>query len=195
VAILSVLFQGYFNSFEKIEHGQVTLTYVALLMPFFFYELNVTSRQINQEKSKIQSWTLFLIQFTIAGVYLLSGLEKLLTSGFQWATAETFRTYIALHEQPWGIMIAKNDVLAQLFPMLALVFQLTFILILFFPRWKYVFLSMGVFFHLGTKILMDIGPYFSSWFFVYIFFLNWDMLLKKGLSFIQRRDISNQNGA
>lgn len=195
VALLSILFQGYFNSFEKIEHGQVTLTYVALLMPFLFHELNVTSQQINKEKGRLNSWTLFLIQFTIAGVYLLSGLEKLLTSGFQWASAGTFRTYVALHDQPWGIMIAENDLLAHLLPTLALVFQLTFILILFFPRWKYVWLIMGVFFHLGTKLLMDIGPYISSWFFVYIFFLDWDKLLIKGLSLMQRRHISNQNGA
>lgn len=195
VALLSILFQGYFNSFEKIEHGQVTLTYVALLMPFFFYELNVASQQINQKNSRLQSWTLFLIQFTIAGVYLLSGLEKLLTSGFQWASAETFRTYIALHDQPLGIMIAENDFLAHLLPILAIIFQLTFILILFLPRWKYVLLLLGVFFHLGTKLLMDIGPYFSSWFFVYIFFLDWERLINKGFSFIQRRQISNQNGA
>ncbi|WP_277479694.1 HTTM domain-containing protein [Catalinimonas alkaloidigena] len=195
VALILVLFQGYINSFEKVEHGQVTLTYAVMLMPFMFLEINDQIRYRTQQNDKVQSWTLFLIQFTIAAVYFLSGLEKMLTSGLAWASSDTFRTYITLHDQPLGIELARNDVIASILPLGALFFQLTFFIILIKPRWKYIYLPMGIFFHLGTKILMDIGPYFSSWIFVYIFFIDWKRLWNKVLSAIDKRHINNQKGA
>lgn len=172
-ALLFILFQGYLFSFEKIEHSYTTLSYAALLMPFLFYELE------KQNGKTRQSFVLFLIQLSIAGAYFLAGVEKLLSSGFTWASAETFRTYIYLHQQEVGQQIAKNDFLAHLLPWGALLFQLLSLFIVFYPRHKAIFLVGGVIFHWGTRLLMGIGSFVSPWIFVYVFFLNWE---KIGLS-------------
>jgi hypothetical protein len=174
-ALLLVFFQGYFYSFEKIDHGYTTLTYAAMLMPFLYYELK---QQGGQSGSK-RSFVLFLIQFTIASCYFLAGVEKLLTSGFQWASAETFTTYIKLHQQDLGLWIIQYEILTLLLPLMALIFQLCFILILFIPRYWYLFLLGGIGFHWGTRLLLGVGSFFSSWIFVYIFFLPWNSFFKK----------------
>lgn len=194
-AVILLLFQGYSFSFEKIDHGQVTLTYAAMLMPSLLYELRVQDNNKRPLNSHKFSWILFLIQLTIAGVYFLAGAEKLLTSGFEWATVETFRNYVSLHGQELGIKLAENNLLAHILPWGALLFQLFFFVILFQKRLKILILILGVFFHLGTKFLMDIGPYFSSWIFVYIFFIDWDSLLARWNEFMTRRHKKSQNGA
>lgn len=169
-ALLFVFFQGYLFSFEKIEHSYTTLSYAAILMPFLFYELD------RQQGTSRESFVLFLIQLSIAGAYFLAGLEKLLSSGFTWASAETFRTYIYLHQQELGLRIAESDFLAYFLPWGALLFQLLFLLVVFFPKYKFIFLLGGVGFHWGTRLLMGIGSFFSPWIFVYIFFLDWEKL-------------------
>lgn len=181
-AILLVYFQGFFLSFEKIDHGYTTLTYAALLMPFMLHEIH-KQLQEHPNSSSLSSWTLFLIQLTIALVYFLSGLEKVLTSGLMWASKHTFQTYLSLHPTPISRFIADHDMLSSLIPILTLAFQFTFILILWFPQWKWIFLISGLLFHLGTKWVMDIGGWFSSWIFVYIFFINWDF--SESFSFIK----------
>lgn len=193
--IILLLFQGYSFSFEKIDHGQVTLTYAAMLMPALLYEIKIQDQYKSSPDSHKISWTLFLIQLTIAGVYFLAGAEKLFTSGFDWATAETFRSYVRLHEQSLGIIVAENKLLAHLLPWGALLFQLGFILVLFQKRLTLLFLILGIFFHLGTKLLMDIGPYISSWIFVYIFFVDWDVVSLRWKELISNRHKKSQKGA
>ena len=173
-AIIFTLMQGYFFSFEKIDHGYATLTYASLLMPFFLREV----KQQNRERL-IHTWSLPAIQTAIAGAYFFAGLEKVFTGGVSWATAHTFRTYLALHEVPLGLEVANNDFLSSLLPLLALLFQLGFPLILFFPKLRYIFLPGGIAFHTGTVLLFHIGAYFSPWIFVYIFFINWGWIADK----------------
>lgn len=188
-AIGLVVFQGYLYSFEKIEHGYATLTYACMLMPFLFYELNVQNG-----KAKQKSFVLFLIQFSIAGAYFLSGAEKLLTSGFQWADAETFRTYLLLHPQEAGLWVAEQPFLLNVLPWMVLIFQLSFIIVPFYPRFRSLFLLSGIAFHWGTTWLMGIGAYLSPWIFVYVFFLDLHKLKIKSLSSASSTNIS-QKGA
>jgi hypothetical protein len=189
-AVLLILFQAYFYSFEKVEHSYATLNYVAMLMPFLFYEI---SRQ--PQKALRESYVLFLMRASVAGVYLLAGLEKLLSSGLGWASAETFRTYIALHQQPLGLWIAESDFLSHLLPWLALLIQLGFPLILIVPRYKYVILLAGTGFHLGTRLLFGIGPFFSAWILSYVVFLDWDVLSEQIQDLRGRRQSKAKKGA
>ncbi|WKN30778.1 hypothetical protein PZB74_17625 [Porifericola rhodea] len=199
-SFLLILFHGYFLSFEKIDHGQSTLIYAAILLPFMRYELKLQSTDYCQ--STYTSFTLFLIQLSIAASYLLSGLEKIFTSGFEWVSAQTFRSYLMLHDSQIGIAVANSEVLSSLLPLLALLFQLGFIGILLLTDkkekgakiLKYMILLGGIAFHLGTKLLMDIGPYFSSWMFVYIFFLDWNLEKNTWLSEIISKQRNKQKG-
>ncbi|MDN5200618.1 hypothetical protein QQ008_04575 [Fulvivirgaceae bacterium BMA10] len=170
--IAFIFFQGFYYSFEKIDHLYTTLTYVMLVMPFLVLERN-------RGKEYIGKWPVTLIQLCIALAYLFSGLEKLFTSGFGWASKETFRHYIYLHQAPIGLTIAESDFLSSLLPKLALLFQLSFFLILFLHRRRWIFLVPGILFHMGTVFLLNIGAIFTPWIFVYIFFVDWGILQTK----------------
>jgi len=189
VALLFVVMHGYFLSFEKIGHGYVPLMYAALLMPFFLMETQ------SQKNDKVMmSWSLSAMQATIAGTYFFAGLEKLFTSGLSWVSARTFRTYLELHQTPLGLQVAENDLLCVLLPLFAILFQLGFVLVLFYPKLRYVFLPGGIAFHAGTVLLFNIGAYFSPWIFVYIFFINWEWCINKISTFlpgIQSRSQTN----
>ena len=160
--------QGFFYCFEKYDHRFVTLTYAFMLMPMV---VKFGSRSDNTP----QAWPVSLIQLMVGMVYLLAGLEKVFSSGLGWASAKTFRAYIELHQAPIGLKLASSDFIMSVIPIMALIFQLCFWLIILFPRIKIPFLVAGILFHWGSVFLFNIGDLFTPWIFVYIFFLDFSL--------------------
>jgi hypothetical protein len=164
--IIFLLVQCWSFSFEKVDHGYATITYVFLLIPFLFDEERKNVPLFN-------SWSLQLIRISIALVYFMSGLEKIIVSQFSWVKADSLKFYLSFHETKLSSLIIQNNFLCTVLSSGALMFQLSFILILFFPRWKWVWIIGGVLFHTSTLILMNIGILFNPWILVYIFFFDW----------------------
>lgn len=166
VSGLFILLQGYMYCFHKLDHTYATLTYVVLLMPLlaWYYQ---------KSKEQAIAWSWQLMQCMVALVYLQAGLEKLLIGGWKWASPHTFRIYLYLHPTTLGSWLAQSDFWCTLLPWGALLFQLSFISIIFYPRLKWLFLPLGILFHLGTFFLFGIGWYYSPWMFVYLFFIQW----------------------
>jgi hypothetical protein len=173
---LFIWMQGLLYSFEKLDHTFATFTYAAMLMPFLIYERRKAFAQRNIQQ---EAWPLQLICVCIALVYLLSGLEKLFISGLQWMSADNFRSYIFMHQAPAGLAIAQSSFLCIILPILAIIFQLCFFTIFFFPKLKTLILIIGAGFHAGTFILLNIGWYLNAWIFVYIFFIDWHKMFEK----------------
>ena len=175
---LFVLLQGWLYSFEKIDHGFAPLTYVLCLMPLLLHPF---SRKIenpatggnaqNVHPGNVSAWTLPLIRLVIGTVYLQAGLEKLLTGGWEWLAPDTFRNYLYLHPTAAGLWVARHDWLCVLLPASALVFQLGFVSVVFWPKTRWLWLPAGVLFHAGTYLLMDVGGYVNAWVWLYVFFL------------------------
>ncbi|MDJ1484405.1 HTTM domain-containing protein [Cytophagaceae bacterium YF14B1] len=161
VAIVFTLLQGWLYSFEKLDHAFAPLTYVLWLMPLLIIQTN---------HSYVQ-WALPLIRMVIGIVYLQAGLEKLLIGGMEWLDPETFRNYLYLHSTPTGLWVANQDWLCILLPAMALLFQLSFIIIVFFPATRWIILPVGVLFHSSTYILMGVGGIVNAWIWLYGLFL------------------------
>jgi hypothetical protein len=172
-ALVFLLMQGWLFSFEKTDHTFSTLTYAALLMPFLLHEYTKAVRDGMMTQA---GWPLQLIQVCIAMVYLMAGLEKLLIGGLDWISPDSFRSYLYLHQAPAGVWVARSDLLCTVLPLGAMLFQLGFICILFFPRLKLLIILSGIAFHTGTYVLLEVGWYINAWVFVYIFFLDWTWL-------------------
>lgn len=170
-----IYIQGIIFGFEKTDHGFATFTYAGLIMPFLLYE------RWKANKSELQyqeGWPLQLIRTLIVSGYLFSGLEKLFISKFQWATASTFRSYLLMQPTPSGLWVASSDFLCQILPLLALLFQLGFVLVLFHKKWRYLLLPAGLLFHFGVYLLFNVGGVLNPWILAYIFFLDWDFKKK-----------------
>jgi len=183
-ALLFVLLQAWLFSFEKMDHTYALLTYAALPLPFLLAE-HAKARRLGQPLQA--GWPLWLIQLVIGWVYLQSGLEKVLIGGLAWLHPETFRNYIYLHQAPLGMRVASSDLWCVLLPLLALLFELGFILVVFRPAWAWLLLPAGIVFHAGTYLLLGVGWYFNGWVATYIFFIPWERLEPYGAHFTQRR--------
>jgi hypothetical protein len=171
--VLFLLFQGWLFSFEKIDHAYSTLTYAALVMPFLMHE-HTKAAKLGQHTQA--GWPSQLICVCIAVVYFMAGLEKLLIAGVDWVNPESFRSYLYLHQAPAGLWVAKSDVLCTVLPLFAMLFQLGFVFILFYPRLKTLILLSGIAFHIGTYMLLEVGWYINAWVMTYIFFIDWTWL-------------------
>ncbi len=161
VAVLFTLLQAWIYSFEKIDHAFAPLTYVLWLMPLL----------LRQSANEQPLWALQLIRVVIGVIYLQAGLEKVLLSGLEWFSPDTFRTYLYLHPTAAGLWVARYDGLCVVLPFLALLFQLSFISILFFPKMRWVLLPAGILFHAGTFVLMGIGGVVNAWVWMYVLYL------------------------
>jgi hypothetical protein len=159
LVFLFLLLQSYLYGFQKIDHTYATFGYILMLLPFLEYY-------------KDKGWIIRLMQIAVAITYLQAVLEKLLVSQFHWFEADNFRTFLLLHPTKIGHFISQYDFLCVLFPFFALCFELGFIFIFFFEKYKIYFTIMGILFHLATYVLLGVGGWFSVWWLVYfVFFL------------------------
>jgi uncharacterized membrane protein YphA (DoxX/SURF4 family) len=159
-----VCIQAWLYSFEKIDHTYVPLTYAALLMPLFAWQLR------QGEGPLVSGWVLRLVRLSIAWVYFQSGLEKLLISGWEWFEPHTLIHHLQMHPTVLGYWVAQQEWLCGLLLWVVMAFEVGFPLILFFPGLRWVILGMGIGFHWGTLLLMDIGGWLSPWIASYLFF-------------------------
>jgi hypothetical protein len=170
-----IVIEGFLNSFEKMDHGDATITYCALIFPFLMIDHEKAFLTNSESQNK---WALTFITFMLCLAYMQSGLEKVLMGGFSWISPETLRNYILLHQASWGLALVDNNILLSLLSFAAIAFQLGFIFILA-GRYKYFFLTAGVLFHAGVYLLLDVGWYINSWVLCYLFFIDWKNLTLK----------------
>jgi hypothetical protein len=173
--IVFVLIQGYIFSFEKFDHGFATYTYSAMVMPFLLWQ---TSKAKSNGQTHFSDWAIPLIRLVICMCYLFSGLEKIFISGIDWIRPESFRAHLLIHETTLGLKIVSSNLLCSLFAIGTILFQLSFISILPYPKLKWVILPIGITFHISTYLLMNVGGYFNPWILVYFFFIDWEKILK-----------------
>lgn len=112
-----------------------------------------------------------LFQAGIWACYFFSGLEKLLLSGTGWFDSGAFSTLCLHHPGKWCSWLAAQPLLAISGMLFVLLFQLLSPLQWRFPRWGYVNVIIGLLFHLGTWLVLDVGGWQSPWIAMLIFLL------------------------
>lgn len=168
VAIIFLVAHAYYFSFEKIDHGFATFGYVAMLMPFLIKSYQDARRSHNDY---LDGWALWLMQSAIAFSYFLSGVEKILMGGTAWFFEHHLSAYLAASPTLSAKILLQYPLLVQAISIFILCFQLTFPIILVYPRITWLYLLSGIFFHVQTKLVMDIGTWISPWIWVYVCFI------------------------
>lgn len=124
---------------------------ILLVSPFFGETLD----------KKSTNWEIILVKVLIVQMYLSSALQKLKYSGLAWCNGKTLQAYLMesylYNDNKNAIYISQKLWLCSLLSWFSLVFELSIILMLFLPSLTYVFLLLGILFHLGTKITMQIN--------------------------------------
>jgi hypothetical protein len=103
------------------------------------------------------AWPLLFSQAFLALVYLDSGFQKLYFSGLDWMNPSTLGYYLVTDGVNRGSHLAglllEHPGLIQCLAVTSLVFEITFWLVLLKPRLAWVYVPVGLGFHLANAIL------------------------------------------
>ncbi len=199
--VLFVLLQGFQMSFYKIDHTFALFTYWAALMPIILYHIKLSLKppskleggekaplqigegfgeRLQKQENKDEVWSILLLKIAVALPYTLAGIEKVAISGFAWFQAETFQAYLHLHGQPLGLWVASHAWLCMVLSIGMMFFELGFILVVYVPWTRFIFLPAGILFHLGTYNLLGAGAWIHPWWLCYgVFWISTEKLYTK----------------
>lgn len=118
------------------------------------------------------TWPLSIVKILIIQVYFSAAYSKLRATGLQWATPSQLQSILMLQNMKFDIPLAakaaQNGLSCSAIGVLTLVHQVTFPIVLLFPRLEPYYVIAALLFHLGTKLLMRIdyltyqGPAYIS---------------------------------
>lgn len=125
-------------------------------------------------------WPLRLIQCFFGLMYLSAFLSKLLIGGLNWANGYTLQFYLIQDYLRWGsefgLMMSQHHYVDMALQIVALIFQATFFLAVFFPRLRWLYVPVGLCFHLG--IYFTLRAYFPQWIVLYSVFIPWTAIMR-----------------
>lgn len=109
----------------------------------------------------VEAWPLFVVKGLISMVYLLFAYTKLFKAGgFGWAEGESLQAYLLTFylygDMQYALWLAQHPLLCTLMSWFTIVFELTFWMVVFWPRLTWPFVLAGLIFHSGIAWFMEI---------------------------------------
>jgi hypothetical protein len=194
----SLFIQGYLYSFRDFHHSEalVMISLILLCLGPAGAVLSIddirrrTRRVIQQghlepfnilnETSVFAGWPMKVLQWIFALVYLDSALSKLSKGGLEWMNGYTLQYYLwqdgLIWDRPLGIWLAHQHELTVISSWVAMIFELTFFLVLIFPRLAWIYLPLGAAFHTGIYIAQK-AP-FIKYVASYSVFIGWSNVVR-----------------
>lgn len=130
---------------------------------------------ILEEKSVFARWPLLLVQWLFALIYLSAALSKLDKAGLDWMNGYTMQYYFFQDGLRWniplGIWLGQQHSIAWFLSWVAILFESTFFLVLLFPRLAWIYVPLGIAFHIGIYLTMK-APFFQ-YIALYAVFVPW----------------------
>lgn len=193
-AVGSILLHGYNYSFGEIHHPE------ALMMMFLvFLALSPSGTVLSMDdlrrrggtdlreyltgaldrQGEYAAWPLLLMQAMFALVYFDAAISKLSVGGLNWVNGYTLQYYFGQDGLRWGsllgLWLSEHHILARLVSMGALLFELTFFVVLIRPSLAWLYLPAGVMMHTGIYLTMK-APFFQ-YIALYSVFVPWAVIL------------------
>ena len=209
-AVGNILIQAYLYSFQDFHHSEalvmISLVLIALSPAGEVLSIDDLNRRLKlnvkrknfavfdlkEKTSSLARWSLLSIQWIFAIVYLDSAMSKLLKGGLDWMNGYTLQYYLWQDGLIWdrglGIWLAKQHTLAIVSSWVAMIFELTFFLVLIFPKLVWFYIPLGMCFHTGIYLAQK-AP-FLKYFPSYSVFIPWAAVVK---SFSPRKTASNSH--
>jgi Vitamin K-dependent gamma-carboxylase len=129
--------------------------------------------------SVFAGWPIRLIQWFFVLMYLSAVWNKLGTSGLDWANGYTLQYYLAEDGLRWdsalGTYMAQHHIPVLLGQYVTLLFQATFALPVLFPKLRWLYVPLGLFFHITIYLTLT-APFFQ-WIALYAVFIPWSEAL------------------
>jgi hypothetical protein len=139
------------------------------------------STTLLEARSPFAGWPIRLLQCFFPLMYLSAVSCKLTTGGFDWANGYTLQYYLIQDAMRNGselsLYIAQFHYPILLLQYVILLFQATFFLVVFFPKLRWIFLPIGLCFHIG--IYLTLGAPFPQWIALYAIYIPWSTLISR----------------
>jgi hypothetical protein len=114
-------------------------------------------------------WPIQFVRVQIALVYFLAGYAKLVLTGPIWADGASLQHYLILRGQPIGYWLAAQPLLCAALSTVTFAWELSFPLVLRWPRLRWVYIPTAVVFHLVSQHVLSVGfMYFWPFLLVYV---------------------------
>lgn len=130
--------------------------------------------------SQYAGWPIKLMQITFSLIYLSACLSKLTTGGIDWANGFTLQFFLVQDGLRWdsglALWLAQFHYFIFFAQIVVYVFQSTFFLIIFFPKLKWIYLPLGLLFHIG--IYLTLKAPFPQWILLYALFIPWSQVFQ-----------------
>jgi hypothetical protein len=194
----NIFMQAYSYSFNEFHHPEALMMLALLVLALspsgavlsidnLLNQLRWNSRRrtlkafesIIDKTSMFAKWPLILLRWLFALVYLSAALIKVGHAGLDWVNGYTLQYYL-LEDGLWhsniAVWLAHRLTLVWMMSVLTLIFEGTFFLVLIFPKLAWLYVPMGVAFHLGIYVTMK-APFFQ-FIAIYTVFVPWSSFLK-----------------
>lgn len=156
---------------------------IATFVSYFFYFNPISSLSYIQRKTNIiplvllvllvsphtgqpldvpaTEWELVLVKIALAQVYLSAAIQKLKKAGLKWADGTALQSSL-MNNYLWSdskaaFLLAQNKSLCAVFSTVTLIFELTFVLIVFIPWLSVIYALAALLFHFVILITMRIN--------------------------------------
>lgn len=196
----NIFIQSYFYSFGIWCNSDALMMITLLIFSFspvgnvlsidnLGNRLHADSKKANQKAftfNPIDStgifakWSLLLIRWIFALIYLDSALSKLNSAGIEWMNGYTLQYYLVQYGLQWnsklGFLLGQNHTICWILSWWVILFEGTFFLILIYPKLTWIYIIMGFLFHLGVYFTMGL-PFFQ-FIFIYSVFIPWLRMTK-----------------
>ncbi len=193
--ILSALYVlGIPQFFGKVDHPYLHLIWFAMILSVSpCADLGSVDALLTLKKTKAVSLRkitpsleyalpLRFVWLLIGIIYFFPGVWKLWKGGFDWALSENiqFTLYLKWYEfSDWvsSFRLDHHPILYRLFGLGAIVFELSFIFLIFLPRMRLWIAGIGLLFHNLTNLVFRIS--FWNLQTCYVAFVNWHQVFQK----------------
>lgn len=169
--LLQLLQEALLNCFGKVAHSTIPLLHAMLFLALSpcgrVWSVDALVRRrwrgaeprhdVAARSSRFARWPFELPFVELAFYYFDAGLSKVVTSGFAWADGATLQYYLLHRGLPAGEWVASSLTLCRVLSWGALLFELGFPLAIVVRRLRLPFLGLGVLFHLGNHVLMNLS--------------------------------------
>lgn len=168
---------GQVYSFTNVHHGDGLLGLVLLVLALSPCGATLAvptpwsrSRRADwRRESTGAGWPIRFVRVQIAMVYFLAGYAKLVLSGPIWMDGTSLQHYLILRGQPIGYWLASQPLLCAALSATTFLWELTFPLVLFWPRLRWAYVPTAIVFHLVSQHALGVGfMHFWPFLLVYI---------------------------
>lgn len=189
-AILFIFYEGLLRSFSHFNHDEMPAIYILLVLAFSpcgdaFSIDSLRAKTGSRLPGAFYGYPILLMRILLAWSYFSSALIKMRGAGLSYFSPDTLPNLAIVHSLDnlhdtqfrWAFWLPHVSKYTPILLALVVLWEFLFPLAIFFRRARLAILLLGVFFHLGTLLFMNIFfPYHLA---MYLVFVDWGRLATK----------------